>query len=390
MPGKKLRFFDVVGDTKDFLIYDNSSNKYFWQMRINGKENNREKLSIQVAGANIRIWTYHEVLNVLIINEIPKTMFGVRTGESGSDSSQFVESFRRINQMYILRFFKPWIWPDFLFKLSKDGKETIQHTQIIHDFTRNIIQQKKNRYLNDLRHHDSEKHKALLDLLLEKHMETGELSEEDIREEVDTFASAGHETVSISIAWALYLIGLHSEVQMKIHEELDTVFGEDTTRPVTEKDCNNLQYLDCVLKETSRIYPAAPWFGRKTPEDTTTNICGHKIPKGTICIVMTYILHRDEEVFPDPEKFDPERFSPENCIKIPEYAYIPFSAGPRNCIGRRFAMMEMKVIISSILRNFSIESLDARDKVKPFFYITLHSSLPFRIRFRPREFQKQH
>ncbi|CAL1285541.1 unnamed protein product [Larinioides sclopetarius] len=336
MPGKKPRFFDVLGDTKDFLIYD-TSNKYFWQMNFVdvmrrrtvefGKqqlfclwltflpivcivryravkelmekkiiEKNffykwmeltvgsglitsevskwkpRRKLLTPCFHSNIlrgyfpifneysqkfvdflqaetkKEFTYIETpVTLLTLDIICETMFGVRTEESGSDSSQLVKSIRWINEMHVLRLFKPYIWPDFLFKLSKDGKETIQHAQKIHDFTRNIIQQKKSRYLKDQKHHDSEKHKALLDLLLEKHMETGELSEEDIREEVDTFASAGHETVSISIVWALYLIGLHSEVQMKIHEELDTVFGEDT-RPVTEKDLNDLQYLDCVLK----------------------------------------------------------------------------------------------------------------------------------------------
>ncbi|CAL1291393.1 unnamed protein product [Larinioides sclopetarius] len=79
-------------------------------------------------------------------------------------------------------------------------------------------------------------------------MEAGELDVEDIREEVDTFAIAGHETVSTTISWALYLIGLYSDVQMKIHDELDKVFGDDTARPVSEKDLNDLQYLDCVLK----------------------------------------------------------------------------------------------------------------------------------------------
>ncbi|KAF8797023.1 Cytochrome P450 4V2 like protein [Argiope bruennichi] len=105
------------------------------------------------------------------------------------------------------------------------------------------------------------------------HMETEELSEEDIWEEVNTFVLAGHETVSSAIVWALYLIGLHCDVQEKIHDELDKVFGEDTKRPVTEKDLNELQYLDCVLKETMRVYPTAHSFGRQMPEDT--NICGH-------------------------------------------------------------------------------------------------------------------
>ncbi|GBM28372.1 Cytochrome P450 4c3 [Araneus ventricosus] len=78
----------------------------------------------------------------------------------------------------------------------------------------------------------------------------------------------GHETVSAAIAWALYLIGLHSDVQMKLHEELDKVFGEDTKQPASERDLSDLQYLDCVIKETNRLYPTAPVFGRGIQEDT--------------------------------------------------------------------------------------------------------------------------
>ncbi|CAL1285552.1 unnamed protein product [Larinioides sclopetarius] len=322
------------------------------------------------------------IVSNITLDIICDAMFGVKIEDLGNMSSEYVKSYRRFAQIFMLRFFKLWNWPDCIFKMSKEGKEMMHHLEIFHAFIRKIIQEKKKRYLNDQRDQNIRKRMALLDLLLDKHIERGELNEEDIREEVATFAVGGHETVSTAIGWVLYLIGLHRDVQTKLHEELDKVFGEDTTRPVLKKDLSGLQYLDCVVKETLRLYPSAPIFGRETQEDT--NICGHIIPKGTSCVISTYSLHRDEDVFPDPERFDPERFSFENSLKIPEYSYLPFSAGPRSCIGQRFAMMEIKVIISSILRNFSIESLDARDKMKPLIYITLHPSSPIRLRIRPR------
>ncbi|GFS46964.1 cytochrome P450 4C1 [Nephila pilipes] len=278
----------------------------------------------------------------------------------------------------ILRF---WEWSDCIHYLTS-GKEEMRHLKIINNFTKSVIQERKTQYLNETNDKITGKRKAFMDLLLELHFETQELSEEDICEEVNTFVFAGHETVSLTITWALYLIGLHPDVQVKIHEELDKIFGSDMQRDVTESDLNDLKYLDCVLKETNRLYTAVPVIIRQLQEDT--NICDYTVPKGSNCLLLIYFLHRDKYVFPDPEKFDPDRFLLENSVKIPVYGYIPFSAGPRNCIGQKFAIMEMKIIVSSILRNYTIESLDSRDKVSPIMQITLHPSTPIRMRIRPR------
>ncbi|GIX85773.1 cytochrome P450 4c3 [Caerostris darwini] len=202
-----------------------------------------------------------------------------------------------------------------------------------------------------------------MDILLEHNIETKELTEEDIREEVDTFAFEGHDTISMGMSWSLYLIGLHRDIQKKIHEELDQIFCDDVERPTDEVDLKNLQYLDLVLKESQRLFPSVPTIAIRVSEDT--NICGYPIPKGANCGVFVYGLHRDESVFPNPEKFDPDRFLPKNCVNRHPYAYIPFSAGPRNCIGQRFAVMEEKIVLSAILRKYSIESLDPRDKLPP-------------------------
>ncbi|GFT15410.1 cytochrome P450 4c3 [Nephila pilipes] len=202
------------------------------------------------------------------------------------------------------------------------------------------------------------KRKALMDLLLELHFENQELSEEDICEEVNTFVSAGHETVSLTITWALYLIGLYPDVQAKIHEELDRIFGTDAEREVTESDLNDLKYLNCVLKVFSS-------FNLLSAKETLA-------PTIVYCHSAILLTNYRKEV------------KLKNSVKIPEYGYIPFSAGPRNCIGQKFAIMEMKTIVSSILRNYTIESLDSRDKVLPQIQVTLHPSTPIRVRIRPR------
>ncbi|GIY45802.1 cytochrome P450 4g1 [Caerostris darwini] len=135
--------------------------------------------------------------------------------------------------------------------------------------------------------------------------------------------------------------------------------------------------------ESNRLYPPAPAIARKISEDIP--ICGYKIPKRAHVIVSSFLVHRDEDVFPDPKRFDPERFLPENSTHIPECAYIPFLTGPRDCIGRVFAEMEVKVLACHILRNFSLHSLDSRDQVLPLAKLSLQSSQPTRIKFRCRQ-----
>ncbi|GBL85470.1 Cytochrome P450 4c3 [Araneus ventricosus] len=246
-----------------------------------------------------------------------------------------------------------------------------------------MIQEKKAQYLRNGGVCEKRKRKALMDMLLERHMKFQDMTEDDIREEVDTFIMAGHDSIAISIIWTLFLIGHHPEVQAKLHEELNRILGKDEDVPISVADLNNLHYMECVIKESNRIYTVVPIYGRQVCEDI--NICGYTVPKGSSCLALSYYLHRDESVFPAPERFDPDRFLPENAANIPEYGFIPFSAGPRNCIGKVFAMLEMKTILSYILRRFVLKSLDGRDKVLPVMHVTLNNSIPVRIRFRCRQ-----
>ncbi|KAF4791748.1 cytochrome P450 4V2 [Turdus rufiventris] len=200
----------------------------------------------------------------------------------------------------------------------------------------------------------SKKRKAFLDMLLNATDDEGnKLSYRDIREEVDTFMFEGHDTTAAAMNWVLYLLGHNPEVQKKVHRELDEVF-DNTERSVTMDDLKNLRYLECVVKEALRLFPSVPMFARTLREDCC--IKGHQIPRGANVLVLTYALHRDPEIFPDPGEFRPERFLPENSKGRHPYAYVPFSAGPRNCIGQRFAQIEEKTLLALILRRFWVES----------------------------------
>lgn len=153
------------------------------------------------------------------------------------------------------------------------------------------------------------------------------------------------------------MIGSSPKIQEKVLEELDAIFDGDRTRTPTMKDLNEMKYLECAIKDSLRLYPSVPFLGRHLNEDVqignfegekdsfwimqrligkclclNMNILGeYLIPAGTTALISTYVLHRDAKVFRRPEVFNPDNFLPENCIGRNPYAYIPFSAGPRNC-----------------------------------------------------------
>ncbi|GBM33173.1 Cytochrome P450 4V2 [Araneus ventricosus] len=324
-------------------------------------------------------------LSLCALDVICETILGVSISaqeRAVNEFSQFVESVHRGMELIVERMGNCLHWSDFIYSFTANGKEMKKYIKIGEDFTRSVIQEKREKYLRGDMKIGESKRSSLMDVLMEHHLQTKDFSEEDIREELITFLVAGHDTTATSITWALYLIGLHPDVQAKIHKELDLVFGDDLERPVTVDDFKNLKYLERVFKESDRLYPAAPFFARDLSDDA--NICGYSIPKGSTCLVLAYYLHRDEDVFPNAEIFDPDRFLPENSANRHHYSYVPFSAGLRNCIGQRFAIMETKVIVSSLLRQFTIESLDPRDAVLPSLKIHLKPSGPVRLRIRPR------
>lgn len=261
----------------------------------------------------------------------------------------------------------PFLWPDTIFDALSYGKIFRKSVKILHDFTLNVIKERRkdliDRFGSNLKDLDYEqissngkKRLAFLDLLLC----TDGLQEEDIREEVDTFMFEGHDTTAAAMTWVCYLLSKHPEVQKKVHEELDTILGEGS-RSITQDDIREMKYLECVIKESLRLMPSVPLFGRTLTEDCQFG--KYTVPKGTTALVVVSILHTNKSQFKDPLKFDPDRFKSENISSRHPYAYIPFSAGPRNCIGQRFAMMEEKVVLSSILRRFKLEL--PHDDVEP-------------------------
>ena len=135
------------------------------------------------------------------------------------------------------------------------------------------------------------------------------------------------------MSFTIYLLATHPEIQRKCWEELNDIFDGDQDRAATSEDLARMKYLESCLKESLRLYQSVPIISRVLAEDI--EILGYKIPANTNVILANFILHRNKEAFPNPDTFDPDRFFSSNSSKRHPYAYVPFSAGPRNCIGQK-------------------------------------------------------
>lgn len=154
----------------------------------------------------------------------------------------------------------------------------------------------------------------------------------------------------------LSLLGIHKDVQARVYEEQKQIFADDIERDCTFADTLEMQYLERVIKETLRLYPPVPVIGRKVNEDVRLASGPYTIPKGTTVVLANYAVHRRPDCYENPDKFDPDNFLPEKMSKRHYYSYVPFSAGPRSCVGRKYAMLMLKVLLSTLLRKFEIHS----------------------------------
>ncbi|XP_061098811.1 cytochrome P450 3A30-like [Conger conger] len=175
------------------------------------------------------------------------------------------------------------------------------------------------------------------------------LTHHEILSTAATFLAAGFETTSKTLTFLIYCLATNPDVMKRLLDEIDKVFPNKS--PVTYEQLVHLEYLDMVLNESQRLYPIALRMERLCTETIVVN--GVTIPKGTLVMIPVYALHRDPEHWPEPECFNPERFSKENKDGMDPYAFLPFGAGPRNCIGMRLAVVLMKLAIVQVLQHFS-------------------------------------
>jgi cytochrome P450 len=202
------------------------------------------------------------------------------------------------------------------------------------------------------------------------------MSDLHLRDEVMTLLLAGHETTANTLAWTLYLLAQNPEQQSRLEAEVRTVLDG---RMAEAASLYRLPYTQMALMEAQRLYPPAWAIGRKALRDF--EVSGYRIPAGTNIIVSQWVLHRDPRLYPDPERFDPERWREEVAGRrsLPKFAYLPFGAGPRVCVGASLALTESALVLATLIERFRF-SLASAGPVKAFPSVTLRPRQGLRLR----------
>ena len=206
--------------------------------------------------------------------------------------------------------------------------------------------------------------------------ETGKsMTANDVRNNLLTFITAGHETTALALTWTLYLLSLHPEVEQRVKREIAA-----TTRggPIHAKHIDALAYTSQVIQEAIRLYPPVALIVRAARRDV--KLGNELVRAGTTVYVPVYAVHRHEKLWREPQRFDPSRFEPDAAKAHDRYTYLPFGGGPRVCIGQNFAQMEAKAILATLLGSFQLR-LRPGHIPEPRLRVTLRPTggMPMRI-----------
>ncbi|CAL1678416.1 unnamed protein product [Lasius platythorax] len=296
--------------------------------------------------------------------------------------TSYKETFRR-------RIRNIFLYPNFIFNLTATGREQRKSINIVGSLIDKIIQQQMYA-LNELNTNCKTKsetsHRILLNILMEASYKN-KCTQEMIRDNIITVLMGATDTTAVTIDFVVLMLANFPDIQEKVYKELWEIYGTKTPKsaPIKYEDLQHMNYLDRVIKETMRIFPAVPIIGRRLTEDIEMDEV--ILPKGSDILIPFITLHRNEKYWPNPLVFDPDRFLPERIGTSYKHYYMPFSMGPRNCIGMKYAMISMKVILTTLIRTFmfKVDKSIEIDKIKLNFDITLSTVEPIKIKIEKRD-----
>ncbi|XP_057334129.1 cytochrome P450 4V2-like [Microplitis mediator] len=313
---------------------------------------------------------FHD-MELCVLDVIYETLFGMEgTAQTNGDAflARLIED--GLNCFWE-RVLKVWLYPEFIFHLTKTGKIWINSIETGSRIVNKIITDKIKIYEAIER---GEKNvegckPSILDSVVENAVKTKSMTVDEIRYDLVSLFLGSQDTIHGLISFALVMIAMHPDVQDKVREEILDVVGENSD--VCDEHVSKLTYIDMVIKETIRLFSVGPINARRVTEDM--EIENYTVPKGSTLLIFIIGTHRSEKYWTQPEKFIPERFLPENSKDRHPYAFVPFSGGLRGCPGYKFGVVALKVMIVHFIRNYQFSTTMKLEKMKLKAHIATRS-----------------
>lgn len=374
----------------------------------------------------------HDYMSEATVEILLETAMGVSKSTQDQSGYDYAMAVMKLCDILHIRQTKIWLYSDYIFNLTKISQYQKTLINTIHSLTRKVIKKKREYFMEGIRGSTAEvpeelkshkyelststkgttnegtsygqsdglkddldvdddvgekKRMAFLDLLIEASQNGVVINDEEIKEQVDTIMFEGHDTTAAGSSFFLCQMAAHPEIQERVVQELNEIY-QGSDRPATFADTLEMKYLERCLLETLRLFPPVPIIARQLQQEVQlASDPNLRLPAGATIVVAQFGTHRLEEYYPNPLEYNPDNFLPEKAANRHYYAFIPFSAGPRSCVGRKYAMLKLKILLSTILRNYKIVSNLKEGDYKLQGDIILKRQDGFRIKLEPRKFQ---
>mmetsp|Transcript_102457 Transcript_102457/g.181990 ORF Transcript_102457/g.181990 Transcript_102457/m.181990 type:complete len:517 (-) Transcript_102457:50-1600(-) len=321
-------------------------------------------------GAGVDVF---KLMNRFTLDTIGEIGFGTDIGSLDDPSSPFLASFDHAQKACYFRFvLPPPVWKLLRFTGVFTEKGSLRHFRLLDDYSRKVVKE-----LSARAKEDGNAGPSFVGLFLQDGVEKGERhSEKYLRDMVLNFLLAGRDTTAQALSWAIYCISGHPEVEQKIMQELHDVLGKQGEAEVdgpSYEQVSKLAYLQAVVQESLRLYPSVPCDSKVAIKDDTLPD-GTFVPAGAVVQFNPYVMARDKELWGE----NAAEFWPDRWLEMKEppspYLYAVFNAGPRECLGKRLAYLEMKACLANFMLGVSLQPEIPRDEVLPSASLTIGMS----------------
>ncbi|XP_018403538.1 PREDICTED: cytochrome P450 4d1, partial [Cyphomyrmex costatus] len=279
---------------------------------------------------------------------------------------------------------------DIIFNLTSLGREQKKHLNLLHSVVDEMIQQRIDESNNNVNTTENEKnrpYRTFFDIQMDACRKQN-IMQQEIHDNVMTMLLTASDSISVTMNFAIFMLANFPNIQEKVYQELLEIYGTETTKsaPIKYDDLQHMHYLDRVIKETMRLFPPAPLIIRRVTKDL--EIGEAVVPKGADIIIGIIKMQRDEKYWSNPLMFDPDRFLPER-IKDCQLSYFPFSDGLRNCIGMKYAIICLKVLLATLVRTFifNVDKSIEIHQIKLEIDLLLSTKKPLKVKIEKRCFQ---